>query len=140
MTTKEEWLEYFEAINGRKPRAEEFLAAKKNGEITGETHEEYLVGENARFIEPKIEDKRQIKPISSYTMANRNPNRAVDKKSGAIFGVVFGPICIIGGIMIWQFRASTYSSLDVGQSIRNLGIIGVGIMLLVMGLYNLNKK
>ncbi|CYU73375.1 TPA: hypothetical protein TZY74_000877 [Streptococcus suis] len=30
---KEDWLEAFEAINGRKPSSEEFFAAKKNGEF-----------------------------------------------------------------------------------------------------------
>ncbi|GAB2027147.1 hypothetical protein [Lactovum odontotermitis] len=35
MAIKEEWLEYFEVVNGRKPTLDEFAAARKNGEFSG---------------------------------------------------------------------------------------------------------
>ena len=42
MATKEEWREYFELTEGRKPTFEEFQAALKNGEITADTSSENL--------------------------------------------------------------------------------------------------
>jgi hypothetical protein len=59
MTTKQEWLEYFEAINGRQPSSAEFLAAKKKGDF-GEELVKSPRAESISAVSSKKKSRRWI--------------------------------------------------------------------------------
>ncbi|HFI0429849.1 TPA: zinc ribbon domain-containing protein [Streptococcus suis] len=83
---KEDWLEAFEAINGRKPSSEEFFTAKENGEFlednSNEKIETVLVSEESPEIIVKTQERytnEQVVFCQNCGTENIQVNRACHK-------------------------------------------------------------
>ncbi|MDR2976811.1 MAG: hypothetical protein LBV19_05805 [Streptococcaceae bacterium] len=63
MATKEDWLEYFEMMNDRKPTFQEYQNAMKKGEIEADAAEERVTPQS--YVNPEVTARDSISAVVS---------------------------------------------------------------------------
>ncbi|MDR2976012.1 MAG: DUF6287 domain-containing protein [Streptococcaceae bacterium] len=107
MATKEEWMNYFESLEGRKPTLAEFEAAKKSGEIDGVSEVEKLKQQQ------KAETATEIRKIP---MKKTHTNRKVSRK-GKIT-IIVAIVAVLSFVAGW-FGYQAYQNSQTAKVLKD---------------------
>ena len=116
---QQEWIEYFELVNGRKPTPAELAQAQAAGEFILERPNPNVFGSNGQATE-----QRPIKPAEPVITMTQQPQfaqttatfqqvvpakKGMSKKTKIILASVFGSLAaillIVGGYSLWRYQS-----------------------------------
>ena len=116
---QQEWIEYFELVNGRKPTPAELAQAQAAGEFILERPNPNVFGSNGQVTE-----QRPIKPAEPVITMTQQPQfaqatatfqqvvptkKGMSKKTKIILASVFGSLAaillIVGGYSLWRYQS-----------------------------------
>lgn len=72
MATREEWVRYFEDVNGRKPSPEEFMEAKKEDFVIATEEEASQVSEQVEA--QQVDSSEAAEEVSADSEADEQPD------------------------------------------------------------------
>lgn len=122
---KEEWVEYFRAVNGRDPEPQEFMAALQAGEIVRETSAQAGPAPQAQGQLPPGQAAYYQAPVYQQAKANSNLKWILLAVAGVVLAFfLFGrggssPLSLGGGQELSGTWTTTYDGADVTLTAEN---------------------
>jgi hypothetical protein len=101
LATKEEWMNYFESLEGRKPTLAEFEAAKKSGEIDG-------VSEVEKLKQQQKAESASVSEIRKIPVKKTHENQKVSRK-GKIT-IIVAIVAVLSFVAGWFGYQSFFNS------------------------------
>ena len=138
---QQEWIEYFELVNGRKPTPAELAQAQAAGEFILERPNPNVFGSNGQATE-----QRPIKPAEPVITMTQQPQfaqttatfqqvvpakKGMSKKTKIILASVLGAVAVIlrsvGGYSLWRYQSGKI--VDGTYEVGVTSIVRVRVML-----------
>ncbi|MDR2976817.1 MAG: hypothetical protein LBV19_05835 [Streptococcaceae bacterium] len=140
MSSKQEWLDYFEMINGRKPTLAEFEAAKKSKEFT-ESIPNQSAHVGAQPVKENIGDFASSAARIHVSAEDSKPDKSIKGigiSATVILGVILGAILLF--VVVGKLTGIGKTSIINSQSVQIKGFDGQGTAMINQTVYQTERK